>query len=115
MKVFRSLLGSFVALALVLTSVQTAVARGQPAPKGMMVICAGATVVTVFVDADGQPVERRHLCPEGAFALFMFDPGSAVFQPPQVAWSAVVFSTRAAGKQGAVRLAAQARGPPVSV
>mgnify|MGYP001801645745 CR=1 FL=1 len=49
-------------LTLVLTSQAFAVARGQAAVAGEMVLCIGHLTVTVEVDADGNPLETRPAC-----------------------------------------------------
>ena len=59
------------AVLLVLTSQAYAVAQGKPAAVGTMVICQGNHMVTVAIDADGQPVETVHICPD--HALFVAD------------------------------------------
>lgn len=62
-------LACLLALVLALTGVEAAIARGQPAPAGFAVICRGAVLVTVALDADGAPVEERRLCPDALGAL----------------------------------------------
>ena len=60
---------------LVVTSQAFAVAQGKPAAVGTMVICQGNHMVTVAIDADGQPVETVHLCPD--HAVFVAGGGAA--------------------------------------
>ncbi len=43
-------------------------AQGAAPAAGMSVICSGDMVMTVFVDADGQPTTAPHLCPDCAMA-----------------------------------------------
>jgi hypothetical protein len=57
------------ALVLVLTSQSMAVARGGSAATGQMVICTGSGPMAVLVDADGQPVEAAHLCPDATLQV----------------------------------------------
>ncbi|ROU01095.1 hypothetical protein [Histidinibacterium lentulum] len=54
------------ALLLALTSQSLASARGHVMVAGEMVICSGGQLVTVLVDATGQPVEPPHICPDCA-------------------------------------------------
>lgn len=54
------------ALLLALTSQSLAAARGHVMVAGEMVICSGGQLVTVLVDATGQPVEPPHICPDCA-------------------------------------------------
>ncbi|MEM9249005.1 MAG: hypothetical protein AAGB05_09945 [Pseudomonadota bacterium] len=58
------------ALALLVTvsSVGWGVALGRVPPAGSVTLCTGHGVVTIFVDADGMPVERVVLCPDCAIA-----------------------------------------------
>lgn len=62
----RSALLFALALLLALTSQTLAAARGQAMVAGEMVICSGGHLVTVKVDASGQPVETPHICPDCA-------------------------------------------------
>ncbi len=41
-----------------------AVAKGAAHPVGMIVICSGHDTLVVLVDADGQPTQAAHLCPD---------------------------------------------------
>jgi hypothetical protein len=55
----------FLSLALALASVTMATARAQSASvTGQITICSGYGVVSVAVDADGNPVGRVHPCPD---------------------------------------------------
>jgi hypothetical protein len=56
-------------LAMVLTAITVGHARGQAPVAGQMVLCVGTQIVTVSVDADGQPVTVTHACPDGIMAL----------------------------------------------
>lgn len=56
-------------LALIVTGQAAASARGQAMAGGEMVICAGAAVTTIRVDAGGRPVEGLHYCPDMALGL----------------------------------------------
>ncbi|NSX54567.1 hypothetical protein [Parasulfitobacter algicola] len=51
-------------LLIVATSQSMAVARGQAAVAGEMVICNGNGTMTVLIDADGNPVDHPHICPD---------------------------------------------------
>ncbi|MBB94403.1 MAG: hypothetical protein CML68_07365 [Rhodobacteraceae bacterium] len=97
---------------LVLTGQALAHARGAPLPVGLVQLCTGSGPVMVQVDADGQPVDAPHYCPEGALSLLQ----AVAFAPPldavparlvlldipPVDWSAPSHQ----------RLAARARAPP---
>ena len=58
------LFGLLLAVMLALSSVTIAVARGQVAVGGTIVICSGYGLVSVALDADGNPVGPLHPCPE---------------------------------------------------
>lgn len=110
---FHRLTGLTLALALVMTSLQMAAARGHQVPVGQMVICMGQTMVTVMVDADGQPVEMVHLCPDAT--LFVADGGAFVPPSPTLVWQRIVPAVPEVAARPLPRPAPQARGPPVSV
>lgn len=74
----RALLSILLSLVLVLTSHSAAVARGSNVAVDHFVICAGSVVTVVYVDADGQPTEATHLCPD--YALHVLEAVS----PPSV-------------------------------
>jgi hypothetical protein len=46
-----------------------AMARGTPAPVGQAVLCSGTGLVTVLVDAEGQPTGQVHICPDCALSI----------------------------------------------
>ncbi len=63
----RRLFFLFLCLTLGLTSGTMAVARGQGADATAVTICSGYGVVTLYLDADGNPLPGDgmvHLCPE---------------------------------------------------
>lgn len=100
---------------LVVTSSSMAVARGAVGPSGQMVLCTGGGVVTVFVDADGEPTGPPHYCPDCALSLLM-----AVASPdvmPHHAESESRLQPVRAGLQSCELMlpACVARGPPVAV
>ena len=61
---FRVILSAILALVLALTSQNMAVAKGANAAVDHVVICSGAGVSVIFVDANGDPTEAPHLCPD---------------------------------------------------
>jgi hypothetical protein len=108
----RSGLGVVLAVAMAVSGLSAAFARGQASPAGSLVICRGLTVVTVLVDAEGQPVETQHVCPDAVLALFA-DPGDNQSQEARaLVWTPVVWDVaRSQGRAEPTRTA-QARGPP---
>jgi hypothetical protein len=69
MRPLRPALALCLALLLAVTSVSLAVARGQAPPAGEIVICTGLGLQSVAVDAQGRPVSRPHICPDGVAAI----------------------------------------------
>lgn len=108
----RSALGCFLVVVLAVTSLSGAVARGQADAAGTMVICRGLTVVTVPVDAQGQPVEISHICPDAVLTLFADVGGAPVWPAHMLTWTPVVWVCDLACGASAPTVAAQARGPP---
>lgn len=108
-------------LALVAGSVTMAVARGQAAALSgggtTLVICSGYGVMTVSLDAEGNPVGPVHPCPECLAGLAAYlAPG--LLSPLAVAQ--VVLGVLKAGKGNVLPrvfsvLSTRARGPPVWV
>jgi hypothetical protein len=109
------LVALLLAFTVALTSQAFALARGQSAAAGEMVICAGGGFVTVAVDAEGNPTGPAHFCPDAVMALA----GVAV-APGVVPVSLLVVAEVAApgvpvAPVGVVPGLALARGPPVAV
>ncbi|MGI1660802.1 hypothetical protein ACRDNQ_01065 [Palleronia sp. KMU-117] len=65
-------------LGMVVTALSVGHARGQARVAGEVVLCIGTQVVTVTVDADGQPVTSVQTCPDGILKL------AAPLAPPVV-------------------------------
>ncbi|APX13616.1 hypothetical protein [Tateyamaria omphalii] len=111
----RALYAIFLSLVLVVTSQSAAMARGSATAVDQIVICSGSTVVTVFVDSDGQPTTAPHLCPDCALHLL-----AAVIPPAAVAtplFRGTTYVARPAGAahDGNAVPSPSARAPPVSV
>ncbi|PIE11849.1 MAG: hypothetical protein CSA72_01650 [Rhodobacterales bacterium] len=103
-------------LAVLATAQIVGMARGQASVAGEMVICSGGAVVTVQVDADGNPVGPPHFCPDCAMTLLvagsMDEPALArPFSLRFVAWDPLVVPPVAP----APLIAPSARDPPASV
>ncbi|MDJ0823137.1 MAG: hypothetical protein QNJ09_15180 [Paracoccaceae bacterium] len=101
---------------LVVTSGAMAAARGQAGPVGSIEICHGATVTIVYIDAEGQPVEQLHLCPDYALTHFGSDgPGHLEVLAPQGPAVPVGGTHTASMASGQTHLPPSARGPPERV
>ena len=72
------LLPLLLVLSLGLSTVGFGMARGQAPGAGQMVICTGAGIITVTVDAEGNPVESHTLCPDAALVFL----AAAALEPP---------------------------------
>jgi hypothetical protein len=67
----RPLLNLVLAALLALTSQSLATARGHAAVAGEIVLCSGEGLVTITVDAQGNPTGPAHYCPDCALSLFV--------------------------------------------
>ena len=68
-----------------LSTLGAGVAQGQAPAVGQMVICTGHGIVTVEIDSQGNPVERRQLCPDNAASLILSHAIAAPLIVPLVA------------------------------
>ncbi|MFP4274682.1 MAG: hypothetical protein ACLFRU_06615 [Paracoccaceae bacterium] len=75
------------AITLVLTAQSMAAARGQAVAVGEMVICTGAGVMSLPVDAEGNPTGPPHVCPDCTLSLFV-----AEGAPMPALWRGLVLS-----------------------
>lgn len=115
-RTIRITVSALVIVVMAMTAQLAAQMRTAPSATGMtMVLCTGSGPLVVQMDADGQPIDPSHVCPDCAFALFAFDlpDHSLEFEP---VYSASLFqrfgSTRLAPHEVAV---VRARDPPVFV
>ncbi len=112
MTLLRRLLSLTLVAVLVLTAQGLAVARGQGAATGYMVICAGGGLAMVPVGPDGQPAGPAHYCPDGVLSV------APALAPPQGAAAPETFAAFAPVAPAPVRAApltlpaTQARAPP---
>lgn len=102
----------FVILMLALTSQGLASARGQARAVSELVICAGATVTTLTVDADGKPVRRSDFCPDMAPQLLAAVALDAPMPTQRLTGARAVLATVAVAATGRDAPIAQARDPP---
>ncbi|WP_170362547.1 MULTISPECIES: hypothetical protein [Ruegeria] len=69
----KPVLNRFLPLALsllvILTGQGVAASRGMDRAVGQMVLCTGTGPVVVYMDAEGQPTQPPHFCPEYALTL----------------------------------------------
>ncbi|WP_299164643.1 hypothetical protein [uncultured Tateyamaria sp.] len=115
MPMMRACLSILLSLMLLVTSHSMAVARGADRAVDRIVICTGTTVSAIYVDADGQPTQAPHLCPDCALhSTDALTPSAISLTAPtrfhvlQV-WEPVAFAEhRASGRPGA-------RAPPLVI
>ena len=101
------------AVMLSLTSVTAAVARGQMAGATDVVVCAGAGVVTITLDAAGRPVTVAHHCPVcTAASAASFAGAPPAIMSPLTRSEALAVAVVLPLHGGAMPVA-MARGPPV--
>ncbi|MGH1415467.1 MAG: hypothetical protein ACRBB0_18410 [Pelagimonas sp.] len=109
--ILRSLSAYALVLILALTSQTMAVAQGQAAAMGEMEICQGLGVVSVPVDAEGNPTGAPMICPDFAGVLAL-DALPAPVGPSLNAWIKAGYALETFGTYGRAAPAASARGPP---
>lgn len=96
------------------TSGAMATVRGQSMMTGQVVICTGAGLKVITVDAENQPASPAHYCPECALAsidlgpLVAREPSGPVFTK-----ATIVLPGFSRGQFQIRSFAVQARGPPV--
>ncbi|SFD94051.1 hypothetical protein [Roseivivax sediminis] len=108
----RRLLSFLLGLWLALASVEMAVARGLPPPAGEVVLCRGLAVVTVTLDAEGDPVRHSQLCPDAAAALLGAPVGPPVLPAPMALPRRMARPPEAGSVTCRAGLPPRARGPP---
>ncbi len=69
----RSLLSLLLALMMGLTSLSYAAARGQAPAADLVEICAGFGTQMIALDADGNPTDGAHICPDAVGAVAFAD------------------------------------------
>ena len=110
----QSLLSVLLVLILGLSTYAVGVARGQAPAVGEMVLCTGQGIVTVGIDAEGNPVERQTLCPDNAATLL----AAVAVAGPALPVAPAVLGRRSLPAVAAAPLlprpgARQARAPPL--
>lgn len=111
----RVFLSWLLSLALALASVSMAVARADALGQSRVTLCSGSDVISITLDAEGEPARPPHLCPDciGGLSLGL-PPTVQVFH--RVAGQAVRAPLPLAQASGAGETQIpQARGPPFFV
>lgn len=74
MQQLRPILALILSALLLITTQSMAVARGQMVPDGRMVLCTGAGSIVILTDANGQPTDVPHACPDCILTLTAHGP-----------------------------------------
>lgn len=102
-------------LVLILTSLSFAAARGTNPDAGTeIVICSGVGMTTITIGPDGQPVEKTHICPDGA-TIFAADFALPGLERPESLLTAHLVMAVPLPVAARKVLSPSARGPPAPV
>ncbi len=113
--VVRIYLAVTLSLVLVLTGQSLAQSRGVTMAQGQMEICTGTGPVMVYVDAEGQPTQAPHYCPDFALTLLSALGVADITAPRAPAGMPVHGAKGRAQVTTAVMLRATARAPPALI
>lgn len=112
MAALRSYFASALALLIVVTSQQLAIARGQPHAMGQVEICSGDGIIVMTLDADGNPVGPAHICPDAALNLIT----GFTFESPEITpvihMRRAVYLAEFADQNSVIHTISSARDPP---
>ncbi|KPQ07484.1 MAG: hypothetical protein HLUCCA12_06610 [Rhodobacteraceae bacterium HLUCCA12] len=117
MIVLRTIGLALLAVAMMLGSVSLAVARNQPRPVGMIVLCTGHGATSVAVDARGQPVNPQFQCPECAPGLAALTDAPAIMPaaPPRILRAPAYALRCVPAPRAAAPVPHRSRAPPVVI
>jgi len=109
------LVSILLALLLVLTGQELAIARGHAAASGSAVLCGGQGLILVTLDDRGQPVGPPHYCPDAVATIWA--PPAAIAPTPPARLLRAIGSPQIAVLvlPPVALLVAQARAPPAPV
>nr|WP_251134554.1 hypothetical protein [Falsiruegeria litorea] len=102
-------------MVLALTAQGLAQSRGVSMAQGQIEICTGTGPVMVYVDADGQPTQAPHYCPDFALTLLSALGVADITAPRGPAGMPVHGAKGYAQVPTAVVLRASARAPPALI
>jgi hypothetical protein len=100
------------ALVLIGTGQQMALARGQATAAGEIILCQGGVAVAVAVDQSGNPVGKRHICPDCAAHFFAATFGPTLVIAPSDRARAAVRVARITNPRSQTPQRTAARDPP---
>jgi hypothetical protein len=104
------------ALLIAVTSQQMAMARGMARDaSGQVILCTSQGVMTVTLDAQGEPMGPVHICPDCALTLMAFA-DTVIAAESAVIYIQILAQTPVTALQiPVIPTRTQARGPPLSV
>ncbi len=112
---FRRFLPFLLSLLVILTGQSVAESRGIDRAVGQMVLCTGTGPVVVYMDADGQPTQAPHYCPDYALALLGAVHQAQADIPPAPVLAQPEPTRRDRGQISAPLPQRPARAPPATV
>ncbi|MEX0318596.1 MAG: hypothetical protein AB3N21_11630 [Ruegeria sp.] len=108
----RTYLALALSALLALTGQSLAASRGLDAAVGQMEICTGTGPVIIYMDAEGQPTQAPHYCPDFALTLLGAIAPDAALLPPAPETIQPTPQRTARNLISPVTLRASARAPP---
>mgnify|MGYP001795356004 CR=1 FL=1 len=105
----------FLTLALLVTSISAASARGAAPAVDQVVICSGHGVTVLFLDATGEPTQAPHLCPDCVLHLVAPLPGGVALVPQAVSLETTVRGRRTPQDVRPHLSPITSRGPPTDL
>lgn len=113
--VLRNLAAMALCLAVALAGVGMALTHGQMRDAaGSIVICSGDGVVTVVLDAEGNPTGPAHACPDCALCSAIAAASGTGAAPPLSIEHRLGFAVRSGTRPGPALSGNRARGPPAA-
>ncbi|AKS46855.1 hypothetical protein SAMN05444287_1979 [Octadecabacter temperatus] len=104
------------ALLIAVTSQQMAMARGMARDaSGQVILCTGQGVMTVTLDAQGEPMGPVHICPDCALTLMAFADAPIAAESAAIHIQTLAHTPVTALQIPVVPTRTQARGPPLTV
>lgn len=102
------------AMVVTLTGHASASVKGSRDAAGQMVICSGSGPVAIYVDAEGQPTQAPHYCPDCVMHLLDAVPSPNDLMLPAYAGQAFDRLLSVVQPGHLLQLEASARAPPVT-
>ena len=111
----RAMLHIILTVAMLVTGIGAASARGAAPAVDHVVICGGAGISVLYLDAEGQPTHPPHLCPDCVLHLVAPVPGGLALAPLRVVPVATVPDLQTSQDVRPQPLPITSRGPPTGL